>query len=87
MSVRFHVIQLIKSYTKYMQGIRIFPAGARDFSFLHSVWAGSGAHPASYFSPEGRGGKVAKCEADQSPQSSAKVKTGEAIPLPPQAHG
>jgi hypothetical protein len=27
-------------------GVR-FPAGARDFSVLHSIQSGSGAHPAS----------------------------------------
>jgi hypothetical protein len=42
-------------------GVR-FPAGARDFSLLHSVQNGSGAHPASYpVVPEAlsRGGKAA----------------------------
>jgi hypothetical protein len=34
-------------------GVR-FPAGARDFSLLHSVETGSDAHPASY--PMGTGG-------------------------------
>jgi hypothetical protein len=31
----------------WMTGVR-FPSGARDFSVPHSVYIGSGAHPASY---------------------------------------
>jgi hypothetical protein len=37
----------------WMTGVR-FPTGERDFSLLHSVQTGSGAHPASY--PMGTGG-------------------------------
>jgi hypothetical protein len=33
--------------TGWMDGVR-FPAGARDYSFLHSDQTGSGAHPTSY---------------------------------------
>jgi hypothetical protein len=39
--------------TGWTAGVR-FPAGARNFSVLHSVQIGSGAHPAS--SPMGAGG-------------------------------
>jgi hypothetical protein len=35
--------------TGYKAGVR-FPSGARDFSLLHSVQAGSGAHPPSLLS-------------------------------------
>jgi hypothetical protein len=59
-----------------------FPA-VQDFSLLHSVQAGSGAHTASY--PMGiggsfTGGKRQGREADRSPPSSAEVKNGGAIP-------
>jgi hypothetical protein len=64
--------------TGWTAGVR-FPAGARDFSILHS----SGAHPASYAMGTGddfpwvkRPGR----EADHSPPSSAEVKNGGAIP-------
>jgi hypothetical protein len=60
----------------YINFVR-FPVGAGNFSLHHRVQNGSGAHPASY--PVGTrgcfsGGKVAGCEADLSPPSSAKVK-------------
>jgi hypothetical protein len=53
------------------------PTGAGDFSLLHRVQTGSGAHPASY--PTGtegsfRGVRRTGREADQSPPSSAEVK-------------
>jgi hypothetical protein len=47
-----------------------FPAGAGNFSLLHLVQNGSGAHPASY--PMGTRGSFP--EADHSPPSSAEVK-------------
>jgi hypothetical protein len=55
----------------------------QDFSLLHSVQSGSGARPTYY--PVGTGAlspgvKWQGCEADHSPQSSAKVKNGGAIP-------
>jgi hypothetical protein len=34
-----------------------FPAGARDFSLLHSIWTSSETHQAPY--PVGSGGKAA----------------------------
>jgi hypothetical protein len=42
--------------TVWTAGVR-FPAGASDFSLLHSVQTGPGAHPASY--PMGTVGKAA----------------------------
>jgi hypothetical protein len=60
------------------RGSRVrFPVGAGNFSLHHRVQYGSGAHPASY--PIGTrgsfpGGKVARCEADHSPPSTAEVK-------------
>jgi hypothetical protein len=33
-----------------------FPAGAKDFSLLHDIWATSGAHPVPY--PMGSGGSI-----------------------------
>jgi hypothetical protein len=64
-----------------MAGVR-FPAGTRDFSLLHSVQTGSGAHPASYIM--GTGGyfpvKLPWREADHSPRSNAEVNNGGAIP-------
>jgi hypothetical protein len=61
-----------------------FPAGARDFSLLHSVQTESVAHPASY--PVGTGGggrfhgvKHPGREADHSSPSRAEVKNGGAI--------
>jgi hypothetical protein len=54
-------------------------AGARDFSLLHGIQVGSGAHPASYsgvLSPDvKRAG-----EADYSPLSNAEVRNSGAIP-------
>jgi hypothetical protein len=62
-----------------------YTAEAGDFSVLHSVQTGSGAHTASC--PVGTGGSsfVGKGgrEADQSPVTNAEVKNGGAIlPLP-----
>jgi hypothetical protein len=48
----------------------------KNFSFLQNIQTGSGAHPASnsmgniVYSPKG---KVASCEVDRSPPSSAEV--------------
>jgi hypothetical protein len=52
-----------------------FPAEEAEFSFVHGVQPGSGAHPASYLIVK-RPGR----EADRSPWSSAQVKYGGAIP-------
>jgi hypothetical protein len=51
----------------------LFPAGTRDFSELHSIQTGTGAHPASY--PIGTGGSFPGIErsgheANHSPPSS-----------------
>jgi hypothetical protein len=48
-----------------------FWAGARDFSPLHSIQAGAGAHSAPY--PMGTGGSVPGGEAGHSPPVSADV--------------
>jgi hypothetical protein len=66
-------------------GVR-FPAGASDFSLLHSVQTGSGAHPYSY--PIGTAGSFGGIkrpgrEADHSPPFSVEVKNGGAIPQLP----
>jgi hypothetical protein len=55
-----------------------FPAGGREFSLLHSIHTGCGAHPASH--PVGIGGSFLMPEGDHSPPSNAKVKNGGAIP-------
>jgi hypothetical protein len=52
-------------------------AGARDFSLLHSIQAGFGAHPASYHMGARdffHGGKVAGQENYLLPPHSAEVK-------------
>jgi hypothetical protein len=55
-----------------------FLTGAKDFSDLHSIQTGSGAHPASY--PVGTRGLIPQgveqmeCEPDHSPPSSTKVR-------------
>jgi hypothetical protein len=68
------------------------PAGAGNFSFLHCVQTGSGAHPASY--PMGTRGfslgvKRPGREADNTPPSSAEVKNawGCISILPIRFHG
>jgi hypothetical protein len=75
----------------WMAGIQ-FMAGARDFSLLHRIQTGLGAHPASYYCVPGvvsPGVKWLGREADHSPLSSIKVKHGGAIPLLPMSsrHG
>jgi hypothetical protein len=58
-------------------------ARARDFSLLHRVWPGSGAHPASYLMGTWGsfpGIKRSGCGADHAPPSSDEVKNGVAIP-------
>jgi hypothetical protein len=58
-----------------------FPAGARDFSLLHSVQTGYAAHPASY--PSVTGGSFLGVKADEAwswPPSISKVKKGSAAP-------
>jgi hypothetical protein len=71
--------------TGWTAGAR-FPTGAKDFSLLHSVQAGSGAHPISYTLGTGGtfpGSTAAGVEADHSPSSSAEIKIDGAIdPLP-----
>jgi hypothetical protein len=60
-------------------GVR-FPVGERDFSLLHRVQTGSGAHRASY--PKNIGAPVVKRprrDAEHSPLSSAEVNYGEAM--------
>jgi hypothetical protein len=59
----------------------------QDFSLLHSVQTGSGAHQASY--PMGTRGRFPRGlnrqgrEADHSPPTSAEVKKNGAIPQIP----
>jgi hypothetical protein len=59
----------------------------QNFSLLHNVQNGSGAHPTSY--PMGTGRALSLevkwqgSEADHSPPSNAKVKNGGAIPPHP----
>jgi hypothetical protein len=65
-----------------------FPAGARDFSLLHSMQTGSGVHPASY--PVGTEGSFPGVmrpgrEAHHSLPSNAEFKNGGAIPQLPHA--
>jgi hypothetical protein len=55
------------------------PGRGQEFSLLHVIQTGSGAHPASY--PMGTGGsfpgrevKQQGCEADHSPPASAEVR-------------
>jgi hypothetical protein len=58
-----------------------FQAGARDFSLLHSIKTGSGAHPASYLMDNA--GSFPRPEANHSPPSSAEIKNDGTIhPLP-----
>jgi hypothetical protein len=66
-----------------------FLAMAGDFSLLHSIKTGFGAHPASY--PVGTGAlspeiKRPRHEADHSSPSSAEVKNDGAISPPPPPH-
>jgi hypothetical protein len=49
------------------------PAGARDFSFLHTAQTDSGAHPASYTRRQGG-------EADHLFPFSVEVKNGGTVP-------
>jgi hypothetical protein len=64
-----------------------FPAGTGDFSLLHYIHTGSGAHPAyllsnGYQGPfPGGGCKAIGCEAYHSPPPRAEVKKGG--PTPP----
>jgi hypothetical protein len=64
-------------------GVR-FPAEAGDYSLLHSIQTGSGAHSGSYrMGREGSfpGVKRPGREVDHSSPSSVKVKNGGAVPL------
>jgi hypothetical protein len=63
--------------TGRMTGVR-FPTGAGDFSLLHTVQTGSGAHPASYPALLQRV-KQPGGEADRSHPSTSKVKNDGAI--------
>jgi hypothetical protein len=59
------------------------PTGARDFTLLHSVETGSGAHPSSLpvaIGSPSPGVKQPQREADTSPPSSSEVRTGGATP-------
>jgi hypothetical protein len=51
-------------------GVRT-PVGAKDFSSIHCVHTGYGAHPVSC--PMGTGGKALLCDTDHSSPSSAEV--------------
>jgi hypothetical protein len=58
----------------------------QDFSHLHIVQTGSGAHPAFY--PMGTGGSFPGGEADHSPPTSSEIKntgiyTSTPTPTPP----
>jgi hypothetical protein len=70
------------------RGSRVrLPAGAGNFSLLHRVQNGSGAHPASYLmSTRGSfpGSKVAGREVDYSPPSSAEVENAWSYTSTPQ---
>jgi hypothetical protein len=69
----------------------LFPAGARDFSFLHSLQIGSWAHPASYPMDTGPGDisprvKLPPHKAYYSPLCTVEVQNGGVIsPLTPYA--
>jgi hypothetical protein len=75
---RDSLVGIATSWTAWIQ----YPAGARDFSLLHSAQTGCEASPASY--PMGtRGVKQPGSEADHSPPSSAEVmNSGTILPLP-----
>jgi hypothetical protein len=74
----------------WMTGVRHL-AGVRNFSLLHSIQTGFGAHSASNLMGTGDSPAVSKrsgCEAYHSLQSSAEVKNGGAIPpLPIHLYG
>jgi hypothetical protein len=73
--------QLVQRLLYRLDGRRVrvlFPAGARDFSLLHNVQAGSGVHPASY--TKGTEVKKQGREADHSPLPSADVRNCGGIP-------
>jgi hypothetical protein len=61
----------------------LFHGRARDFSVLHSIQTGSGAHPSSYSLDTGEcfhGIKWPGHKADHSSPSGAEVKNGGAVP-------
>jgi hypothetical protein len=74
------LINIVGIATGYDLGDRCsIPGRGRNFSLLHSVQTGSGAHPAS--SPMDTSGvKWAVREADHTPPSSAEVNNGGVIP-------
>jgi hypothetical protein len=87
-SIRRHLRFVTNKRSRYSDGLR---AGrpefesqqGKDFSLLHNVQSGRGAHPTSY--PMGTGAislgvKPPGCGADHSPPSSAEVKNVGAIP-------
>jgi hypothetical protein len=64
--------------TSWTAGVR-FPVETRDFSLLHCIQTGYGAHPVSY--PMGNEGSFSKGkwqgrEAGHSPPAIAEVKNG-----------
>jgi hypothetical protein len=63
-----------------------FPARERDFSLLHSIETGGGAHPDSYAMSSTWFSAGVKCqgrEADHSSPSNAELKNWETIPSLP----
>jgi hypothetical protein len=82
------IFRIIVLSSRYSDELRAGRPGfdsrqGQDFSRLHNVQTGSGAHPATY--PMGTGAifpgvKRQGREADHSPTSSAEVKNGGAIP-------
>jgi hypothetical protein len=66
--------------TAWTAGFR-FSAGTRDFSLLHSVRTGSGAHLASYPIEEACSLRVKRPgrEAERSPRPDSENKNGRAI--------
>jgi hypothetical protein len=70
------------------QGVGVRVQVEQEFSLLHVVQTGSGAHPYSY--PVGTGGsffgaKGPGRETDHSPPTNAEVKTWGCISAPPYA--
>jgi hypothetical protein len=60
-----------------------FPAGAKDYSLLHSVQTGTGAHPQWVSEVIFWGVERPEREADRSLPSNSDVKNGETVPSPP----
>jgi hypothetical protein len=69
-------------YGLHGRGIGVwFPGGTRDFSLVHSVHTGSGAHPACI--PVGTEGSFPRGKANDPHPSSVEVKNSLAVPLFP----